>query len=686
MSDSDLDLRSVLDDSDLNGDDPLEDLRRRRKQFWIVVPALLSVIFVVGYLLLYAVVFDLRLDPEDVRENAEIDTSDGIAFVVGNKLILLSNQTNLEVRVKGYETFSSLLRSDSPRRLDIRLLPLPGIVDLIVEAPSQVEIRIDGTLMGVANRLSTELGAGIHEIQLTSPMIQPFSASFEVEGLGEQQEFIFYPDPAQSYLTVRTDPVNATIVLDGQQELARPVEELLIGLGSHELSVTAAGHVPRTIEFSTSFDERLDLGTIKLTANPVVVNVASEPTDAAILLDGKFVASTNGRLLLEPGATHKLSLQKPNFNSITFEVIGAPGEELHRSFRLEEILVAVEITANIKATITHNDKSVGETPLSLKAQDEDRITVSQQGYASQSREIRTANGTAQDFHFTLLTIEQHKYKNAPETIEVTDRLTIKKFPSIRYAMTKGEEAWGTTGSSSSSRESVDVALTRPFYLSTTEVSIKDYEAFKGSGSKSSANDRLPITNVTWLDAVRFCNWLSRRDNLSLVYQFDANGLYRSIDANALGYRLPTELEWLAIYSHDVESQQTINPYPWGTSTAIPRAYGNFAGRESSQKLERFNQQYVDNHDGVAPTASYRPNSNGIFDMAGNVSEWVHDFYALWPSTRELTDYMGPENGLDHVVRGGNYATLDSAKLSSSFRQFVNGKDETVGFRVARWVY
>lgn len=686
MSDSELDLRSVLDNSDLNGDDPLEDLRRRRKQFWIVVPVLLGVIFVVGYLLLYAVVFDLRVDPEDVRENAAINTSDGIAFVVGNKLILLSNQTNLEVRADGYETYSSLLRSDSPRRLDIRLLPLAGIVDLVVEAPSQVEIRIDGTLMGVANRLSTELGAGIHEIQLTSPMIQPFSSSFEVEGLGKQQEFIFYPDPAQSYLTVRTDPDHATIVLDGHQELARPVEELLIGLGSHELTVTADGHVPRTVEFSTTLDERLDLGTIKLTANPIVVHVTSQPTDAAILLDGKFVASTNTKVLLEPNTTHRLTLQKPNFRSVDVEVVGAPGEEIRKSFRLDEILVTVEITANVEAMISHNGKSVGETPLSLGARDEDRISVSRQGYASQTREIRTANGTAQDFHFTLLTVEQHKYTNAPDTIEVTDRLTIKKFPSMRYTMVKGEEAWGTTGSVSSTGESVDVILTRPFYLATTEVSIKDYQAFKGAGSTASTDDRLPITNVTWLDAVRFCNWLSRRDNLSPVYQFDANGLYQAVDSNALGYRLPTELEWLAVYSRDPDSQRGVSPYPWGTSTTIPRAYGNFAGRESSQKLERFNQQYIDNHDGVAPIASYRPNSDGIFDMAGNVSEWMHDFFSRWPGSDELTDYMGPENGLDHVVRGGNYATLDSAKLSSSFRRFVNGKDETVGFRVARWVY
>ena len=685
MSDSDLDLRSVLDDSDLNGDDPLEDLRRRRKQFWIVVPVLLSVIFVVGYLLLYAVVFDLRLDPEEARENAAIDTSEGLAFVVGNKLILLSNQTNLEIKVEGYETYRSLVRSDGPRLLDIRLLSLPGIVDLVVEAPSQVEIRIDGTLMGVANRLSTELGAGTHEIRLTSPMIKPFSSSIDVEGLGKQQEFVFYPEPVQSFLTVRTDPEDATIVLDSQQELDQPVVELVIGLGSHELSVSAEGYVPRTVEFSTTLDERLDLGVIELTANPVVVHVASDPTDAAVLLNGKFLASTNAKVLLEPSATHKLTLQKPNFRSVEFEVAGAPGEEFRKSFQLDEIVVDVEITANIEATITHNGKSVGETPMSLKARDEDRIGVSRQGYASQSREIRTANGTAQDFHFTLLTVEQHKYKSAPDTIEVTDRLTVKKFPSLRYTMTKGEEVWGTTGSSASARESVDVVLTRPFYLATTEVSIKDYQAFKGAGS-TSANDRLPITNVSWLDAVRFCNWLSRRENLSPVYQFDANGLYRSADPNAMGYRLPTELEWLAIYSHDVESQQAVGPYPWGTSTAIPRAFGNFAGRESSQTLERFNQQYIDNHNGVAPVASYRPNTNGIFDMAGNVSEWVHDFYALWPSKRELTDYMGPENGLDHVVRGGNYATLESAKLSSSFRRFVNGKDEKVGFRVARWVY
>ena len=621
-----------------------------------------------------------------LARKAVINTSEGIAFVLGNRLILLSNQTNLEVRVEGYETYRSLIKSDRPRRLDVRLLPLPGMVDLVIEAPSQVEIRIDGTLMGVANRLATELGAGTHEIELTSPLIQTFSSSFQVEGLGKQQEFIFRPDPAPSYLTVGTDPDDATIVLDGQQELVKPVVDLLVGLGSHELSVSAEGYVPRTIEFATTLDERLDLGTIKLTANPFVVHVASDPTDAAILLDGKFLGSTNFRLQLEPSVNHVITLQKPNFKPVVLEVTGAPGEQTRKSFQLEEISVAVKVSANIQAEITHNGNPVGETPLDLRAQDEDRITISRQDYASQSRVVRTANGTSQDFHFTLLTIEQHKYKNAPDTIEISDRLKLKKFPAMRYTMSKGEETWGASGSKPNASESVAVVLTRPFYLATTEVSIKDYQAFQSSGNQSPANDRLPITNVSWIDAARFCNWLSRRDNLSPVYEFDSNGLYRSVDSSALGYRLPTELEWLAIYSHDVESNKTIEPYPWGKSSAIPRAYGNFAGRESSQKLDRFNLEYIDNHGGVASIGSYRPNGNGIFDMAGNVSEWMHDFYALWPSTGELTDYIGPENGLDHVVRGGNYATMDSAKLTSSFRQFVNGKDEKVGFRVARWVY
>ena len=70
MSDSELDLSSVLDDSDLEENDPLEDIQRKRKQFWFLVPVVLAVIFVVGYLLLYAVVFDLRLDPADAREES----------------------------------------------------------------------------------------------------------------------------------------------------------------------------------------------------------------------------------------------------------------------------------------------------------------------------------------------------------------------------------------------------------------------------------------------------------------------------------------------------------------------------------------------------------------------------------------------------------------------------------------
>lgn len=685
MNDSDLDLRSVLEDTDVNDDDPLADLHRRRKQFWIIVPILCGVIVIVGYLLLNAVVFDLRIDPQQVRHDAAIDTSDGMALVIGNKLILLSDQTNLEVNVEGYERFETQLKNNGPKRVDVRMLPLPGIVDLVVETPTPVEIRIDGKFMGMSNLRSSQLGAGTYEIQLTSSMIQPYSTRFEVQGFGKHQEFVFSPEPAHSFLTVRTNPANATIELDGEK-LAPPVDALIIGIGSHELAVSAEGYVPRTVEFTTAFDEQIDLGTISLTANPVVLHIDTEPTDAAILIDGKFLGTTNSKISLEPRTTHSINIQKPNFRSVAFELVGEPGEEIRKSFRMEEISVAVKITASIEATVLRNGTELGKTPQHLKLQDKDRIVVTRQGYEAQSRVIRVANGSEQDFHFTLLTVEQHKYKSAPDSIEVTDQLIVKKFPSIRYSMTAGQDSWGAAGSSTSVPESMDIGLTRPFYLATTEVSIKDFDTFKGTVKAPSSNDRLPMTNVSWLEAAQFCNWLSQRDKLTPVYQFDANGIYRSVDQSALGYRLPTELEWLAIYSHDVQANRTVEPYPWGASSTIPRAYGNFAGRESSQKLDRFNQGYIDNHDGVAPIASYRPNVNGIFDMEGNVSEWMHDFYARWPNSRELTNYMGPKNGLDHVVRGGNFATRDSSELTTSFRRFVNGKDDKVGFRVARWVY
>ena len=81
-------------------------------------------------------------------------------------------------------------------------------------------------------------------------------------------------------------------------------------------------------------------------------------------------------------------------------------------------------------------------------------------------------------------------------------------------------------------------------------------------------------------------------------------------------------------------------------------------------------------------------SSGLFDLTGNVSEWVHDFYTLIPPDikKVYFDPLGPEFGVVHVVKGSSWRSGTRTQLRASFRDGLNNKRNDVGFRIGRYLY
>ena len=122
----------------------------------------------------------------------------------------------------------------------------------------------------------------------------------------------------------------------------------------------------------------------------------------------------------------------------------------------------------------------------------------------------------------------------------------------------------------------------------------------------SARDDEPVTQVTWNDAVRFCAWLSKKENLP--------------------YRLPTEAEWE--YACRAGSPDR---WSWGDDAS---RIGEFAWTSLDATTPR-------------PVAMKRPNAFDLFDMHGNVSEWCRDYYGAYRN-RAAVDPPGPPTG--HAAR------------------------------------
>lgn len=233
---------------------------------------------------------------------------------------------------------------------------------------------------------------------------------------------------------------------------------------------------------------------------------------------------------------------------------------------------------------------------------------------------------------------------------------------------------------------VQVELRRPFLIAEHQVTNAQFRQFRPehrSGIFLGVNldaDALPVVNVSWEDAARYCNWLSEQEGLPPAYIWD-DGRMRLDTPVTTGYRLPTEAEWERIARGGEEDRL----FPWGNGFPPPDSGGNLAGQESRNLFARVIDGYTDPHAGPGPAAREPATAFGIRGLAGNVSEWVNDGYEI-PSVRGVrVDPIGPSDRPQFVIKGGNWRDFAPADLRSARRRFGNQPLPDVGFRVARYM-
>jgi len=232
-----------------------------------------------------------------------------------------------------------------------------------------------------------------------------------------------------------------------------------------------------------------------------------------------------------------------------------------------------------------------------------------------------------------------------------------------------------------------VALRRMFYLQTTEVTnaqFRQFQAKHNSGhieGNSLNQEHQPAVQVSWQQAAAFCNWLSAKEGLPVFYK-EKNGIVTGYNPAATGYRLPSEAEWAWAARASV---QKLLLFPWGDTFPPTLAVENYADNTSAYVTGRILNNYKDGHVVSAPVASFKANQHGLYDMGGNVSEWIHDVYSI-PSANGATmeDPLGGQSGDNHVLRGAAWTHSSLAELRLSYRDYGQAGRDDVGFRIARY--
>lgn len=192
----------------------------------------------------------------------------------------------------------------------------------------------------------------------------------------------------------------------------------------------------------------------------------------------------------------------------------------------------------------------------------------------------------------------------------------------------------------------------PYRLAAFPITQARYAQVTGARPSTAHGDRLPVEGVSWWDAVRFCNTLSRHEGLTPAYRLDADAEGAEgieWDASADGYRLPTEAEW----EHACRA---------GTAGA---RYG---------QLDEIAWHRGNSGERIHDVGDKQPNSWGLYDMLGNAWEWCWDLY-------DAEVY-----GTYRVLRGGGWFDERwSCRASVRRRSHPTFQIDDVGFRIARSV-
>jgi formylglycine-generating enzyme required for sulfatase activity len=227
----------------------------------------------------------------------------------------------------------------------------------------------------------------------------------------------------------------------------------------------------------------------------------------------------------------------------------------------------------------------------------------------------------------------------------------------------------------------NVNISKHFYISDNLISEKLYSMYDEALSRSS---NLPVNNISWIEAAKYCNWLSEKEGFAKFYQIESGNLI-SFNMKSKGYRLPTESEWEYVAKSNSD-QELI--YTWGVDRNLKSSVGNISDESASGIFENYIKNYDDGYDLRSPVGQFSANQNGLKDLTGNLSEWTNDFYSVEVVSPDsiFTNYMGPKYGSAHTIKGSNYSSSYPLQLGISYRAYGLDGDNVVGFRVARWIY
>ena len=561
----------------------------------------------------------------------------------------------------------------------------------------QFELSPDTAHVVVLDDLYLPLGnrflmfPGTYEAELSAPGYEDRLVRFEVGDTPTQTlgwQLVKKPGALDIVLV---PSVAAEVFLNEKPvgHLPGRLEHLLAG--DYKLGVRAKGYLP--FKQGITIVGKGMIQTLRVTLEkpqeesrpvppPKNLEVITRPAGAAVSVNGRYRGLTPVTLAVKEGGSYRLVLLKPGYRMAKRTARVVEAKKTTIQVELEAVLgtVVFDLVPNgAKVWVGGKKRALDQNhSLRLPVYPQE-LTLKAPGYIAQTHTVTPDEKLDKTIRAKLVsqTLQQLVSRKAKEKKLGFD--FVKLYPNDSFSYETG-------------RRTHLVRLSKAFAISKTEVTNAHFRHFRNQHSsgtfKSHRLDgaKQPVVNISWEDAALFANWLSRQAQIEPFY-VERDGHITGFNAQSSGYRLPSEAEWVWVVRSKKERQ-----YVWGDRFyPIPTGAGNYADKSAKDLFSVTLPSYNDRQPVSAAVGSFRPNKKGLYDLGGNVAEWIHDVFQtrILSSSEanglEKINPLGQKHGNYHVIRGASWSFGSKKKLALAYREYNSAASYYVGFRLAHYL-